>query len=161
MGKKTIHHPDLETLLAFNREVVALTKEPHGYSEADGRKLVELVSELETRANNQDFDEAVVDKGAFLVFKLASGQYFRAGNKRTALVAGLCFLSKNGYALDLRRPELVETVDRAGMAAAGLDDLYSVLKGGATKAKVERKGWEQAIKAAVEANRDFLTRLAS
>ncbi len=161
VGKKTIHHMDFETLVGVNREVVALTGEPHGYSDADGEKLRSLVEEVEHRADNQDFNEAVAEKAALLVYKIASGQYFRAGNKRTALVAGEAFLVKNGYTLDIEKEEFVSVVDKAGIAAADLDDLYAAIQTLVAKAKTERKGWEGAVKGVVERNRGFLTQLAS
>jgi death-on-curing family protein len=161
VGKKIVHHMDFETLVAVNREVVALTGEPHGYSEADGKKLSGLVKEVELRADNQDFEEAIAEKAAFLMYRVASGQYFKAGNKRTALVAGLAFLSKNGFAMEMKKEEFVTAVDKAGIAAADLDDLYSVIRGLATKSKSDRKGWEGVVKGVVESNREFLTRLGS
>ena len=148
-------------LVEVNKEVVSLTGEPHGYSEADDRKLVGLVKEVEMRADNQEFPEAVAEKAALLVFKLASGQYFRAGNKRTALVAGIAFLSKNGYSLALDAPELVSTVDKAGMAAANLDDLYEVIQRLAKKSSVDRKGWDKAVAQVVTDNREALTKMGS
>jgi death-on-curing family protein len=161
VAKKTIHHMDFETLVQVNREVVALTGEPHGYAEADGKKLSSLVKEVELRAGNQDFEEAVAEKAALLVYKVASGQYFRAGNKRTALVAGLAFLAKNGYTVDIEKPEFVTAVDKAGIAAADLDDLYTVIQELVTKSGTERKGWEGAVKGVVQRNKEFLTKLAS
>jgi prophage maintenance system killer protein len=161
VGKKTIHHMDFDTLLQVNKGVASLTGEPYEYSKADGRKLVSLIKEVEQRANNQDFDEAVAEKAALLVFKVASGQYFRSGNKRTALVAGFVFLVKNGYTMDLENAEFVTTVDKAGMAAADLDDLYGVMKELVTKTKSDRKGWEGVVKGTVEKHKEFLTRLAS
>ncbi len=161
MAKKTIHHMDFETLLDVNKQVVLLTGEPHAYSKADGEKLAGLVKEVELRADNQDFDEAVAEKAALLVYKVASGQYFRAGNKRTALVAGLSFLAKNGYSLDIGDAGFVETVDKAGIAAADLDDLYDVMKGLVGKGKTERRSWEHVVNSVVERNREFLTKLGS
>ncbi len=161
MGKKTIHHPDFETLVEVNRQVVALTNEPHGYSEADGRKLGELVEEVELRADNQEYEEAVVEKSALLVFKLASGQYFRSGNKRTALVAGAVCLAKNGYSIDVGNADLVSMVDRAGIAAAGLDEVYEVLLRLAAKSKVERKAWDKAVAQTVASNKDALTKMGA
>jgi prophage maintenance system killer protein len=152
---------DFDTLVIVNKEVASLTREPHEYSKADAQKLAGLVKEVETRADNQDFDEAVTEKAALLVYKVASGQYFRSGNKRTALVAGIAFLVKNGYTLDLANAELVTTVDKAGIAAADLDDLYGVMKELVVKTKAERKGWEGVVKGVVEKNKEFLTRLAS
>jgi len=161
VAKKTIHHMDLATLVQVNKDVVALTGEPHEYSAADGEKLAALISEVEARANNQDFEEAVPEKAALLVFKIASGQYFRAGNKRTALVAGVTFLVKNGYSMDIRNSDFVSTVDRAGVAAASLDDLFEVLSGLVRKTPTERKGWENAIRQVIDSNRAFLVRLSS
>src|SRR5579863_10159113 len=115
MPKKAVHHMDFETLVEVNREVVSLTNEPCEFSPADRRKLTEALAEVESRANNVSFEEAVPEKASLFVFKLASGQYFKAGNKRTALVAGLAFLKKNGYKLDMENQDLVSTVDRVGV----------------------------------------------
>jgi death-on-curing family protein len=161
VGKKSIHHMDFETLLEVNRDVVALTGEAHSYAPADGQKLSNLIKEVEMRADNQEFKEAVAEKAALLIFRVASGQYFHAGNQRTALVAGLAFLAKNGYSLNLQDEELVSTVDKAGIAAADLDDLYDIIMEKFAKSKVERRGWDTVVKGVVESNKDFLTRLSS
>lgn len=145
MAGRTVHHLDFDTLVGINRRVVALTGEPHGYSPADGEKLSGIVKEIEQRADNQDPQEAVTEKAALLVYRIASGQYFRAGNKRTALVAGLVFLIKNGYKVDITNADFVSTVDKAGVAAATLDDLYDVLRRLAAKSKVDRRGWETVV----------------
>jgi len=161
VAKKTIHHVDFEALVEVNMAVVALTKEKHEYSSADGRKLRSLVKEVEQRADNQEFDEAVAEKAALLVYDIARGQYFHAGNKRTALVAGLAFLTKNGHSIDIEDEEFVSTVDKAGIAAADLDDLYAVIRGLVSKGKVERRGWDAVVKGAVQKHEEFLTKLAS
>jgi len=161
VAKKTVHHLDFETLLEVNREVVGLTNEKHDYSPADGRKLRSLASEVEQRADNQEFEDAVCEKAALLVYDIARGQYFHAGNKRTALVAGLAFLTKNGHSIDIENDEFVATVDKAGIAAADLDDLYAVVRSLASKGRVERRGWDAVVKRAVEDHREFLTKLAS
>ena len=161
MAKKTIHHVDFETLIGVNKAVVALTKENHEYSAADARKLRGLVREVEERADNQEFEEAVAEKAALLVYDIARGQYFHAGNKRTALVAGLVFLVKNGHTVNIEDEEFVSTVDKAGIAAADLDDLYSLIRGLISKEKAERRGWDAVIKGAVQKHEGFLTKLAS
>jgi prophage maintenance system killer protein len=161
VARKTIHHVDFETLTGLNRQVVALTKEPHEYSSADGKKLRNLVKEVEQRANDQEYDQAMAEKASLLVYDVARGQYFHAGNKRTALVAGLAFLTKNGFAMDIENAELVATVDKAGIAAADLDDVYAVIQGLITKTRTNRKGWDSVVKGAVDSHREFLTKLAS
>jgi prophage maintenance system killer protein len=157
VGKRTVHHMDFETVVAVNREVVALTGEPCEYSAADGKKLSALVKEVELRADNQELLDAVTDKAALLVFKAASGQYFRAGNKRTALVLSLAFLNKNGYTMNVQDAEFVSAVDKAGMGAAGLDELYGIVRRMITKSPTERKGWDKAVKEIVASNKKFLT----
>jgi death-on-curing family protein len=152
---------DLPTLIAVNREVVLLTSEPHEYSKADGEQLESLLKEVASRADNQVFAEAIPEKASLLVFKLASGQHFRAGNKRTALVAGLVFLRKNGYKIKIDDPRLVSIVDKAGMARANLDDVYDIMGTLAVKSAAERKAWESAVKQVVESNSRFLTDIAS
>jgi prophage maintenance system killer protein len=161
VAKKTVHYMDFDSLLAVNREVVLLTNEPHEFTSPDGKKLKELLADDEARASNEKPEESIPYKAAFLVYKIASGQHFKSGNKRTALVAGLVFLLKNGYSIDISHPDLVSAVDKVGMAAASLDDLYGVMEGLVTKAPVERRSWEGAIKHAVEANRKFLIEAGS
>ena len=161
MGRKSIHHLGFKDLVNVNRAVVALSREDHAYTEADGKKLASIVEEVEARADGMPPEEALPDKAALLVFKLASGQYSHAGNKRTALVSGVAFLRKNGLALSIRDQALVDTVDRAGMAAATLDDLFAVMGGLLKKAPSDRKGWAGVVDGVVDANRDFLTGLAA
>jgi death-on-curing family protein len=161
VAKKIIHNVDFETLVGVNMAAVALTKEKHEYSSADGRKLKGLIKEVEQRADNQEFDEAVAEKAALLVYDIARGQYFHAGNKRTALVAGLVFLAKNGHTVDIEDEEFVSTVDKAGIAAADLDDLYAVIRRLISKGKAERRGWDAVVKDSVKKHEEFLTKLSS
>ena len=161
MVKRSVHHPDFDDLVEINKEVVALTREPSDYSAADKAKLEALVSEVSQRADNQEFEEAVHEKVSLLVYKLACGQYFKAGNQRTALVAGQAFLRKNGYSIELRNRSLISAVDKAGVAAASLDDLFNVMDGLVAKSPTDRKGWEKVATQIIESNRRFLTDLGS
>ncbi|MDG6985399.1 MAG: hypothetical protein JRM73_01455 [Nitrososphaerota archaeon] len=161
MAKKTVHHLDFDALVHVNEAVVALSSEAHSYSESDGKKMSALVKEVEGRADNAAPDEAIPDKAALLMFKVASGQYFHAGNKRTSLVSGAAFLAKNGYSLKLNDLALVDVVDRAGMGAATLDDVYAAVRGLLTKGKADRKGWEGVVDSLISQNQDFLTGLAA
>ena len=161
MAAKAVRHMDLDSLLLVNRSVVQLSGEAHEFTKADGEKLKELLAEAEARAANEQFEAAVIDKASLLVFRLASGQHFKAGNKRTALVAGAVFLRKIGYAVDLSDSSLVSAVDRAGMAAASLDDVFESLESCTKKGKAERRSWEKVVEDTVDANRAFLKALAS
>ena len=161
VAPRKVHHMDLPVLVEINKEVVTLTNEPHELSPPDSQKVEELLEEVSLRAGHQDFEEAVPEKASLLIFRIASGQHFKTGNKRTALVAGLTFLKKNGYTLDFRRPSFVSVVDKAGVAAADLEDLRNVIRNLTSKSPTERLGWDKAVKKVVEANRRFLRDVSS
>lgn len=112
----------------INRDVVALTKDLHEYTEEDERKLKIKLAGIESEASDEDFKEAVMRKASLLMFGIASGQHFHEGNKRTALVAGSAFLKMNGYELDLKAPDLVEIMDKAGVGLATLNDVHETVK---------------------------------
>ncbi len=112
----------------INREVVSLTGELHEYSEEDEKRLKSLVREIEEVSSDERFDEAVIHKASLLIYRIATGQHFHEGNKRTALVAGLAFLKMNGRSIDVRREELVSVVDKAGIGAASLNDVEEVIR---------------------------------
>jgi len=156
-----VHYMDMSALVAVNRGVALLTREPSEYSEADGKQLESLLRDVTSRADNQDFEEAVAEKASLLIFKLASGQHFKAGNKRTALVAGVVFLRKNGFAMKIDDPDLISVIDKAGMAEASLDDVFDAVKRLYVKSTVDRKAWEASVAQTVEDNRKFLTDISS
>lgn len=112
----------------INRDVVALTKDVHEYTEEDERKLKIKLAGIESEASDEDFKEAVMRKASLLMFGIASGQHFHEGNKRTALVAGSAFLKMNGYELDLKAPDLVAIMDKAGVGLATLNDVHETVK---------------------------------
>lgn len=161
MAKRTVHYMDMPALVAVNREVALLTREPSEYSEADGKQLETLLKDVTSRADNQDFEEAVAEKASLLIFKLASGQHFKAGNKRTALVAGVVFLRKNGFTLKIDDPDLISVIDKAGMAEANLDDVFDAVKRLYVKSTVDRKAWEASVSQMVEDNKKLLTDISS
>jgi hypothetical protein len=47
-------------------------------------------------------------------------------------------------------------VDKVGMAAAGLDDVYSAMEDLVKKGEADRKSWSSVLKKAIEDNKDFL-----
>ncbi len=128
MAKKSIRHLDFSTLVMINREVVSLTGENHEYTGEDERRLKSLVEEVQTVSNNEEFGEAILQKTALLVYRIARGQHFHEGNKRTALVAASAFLQMNGYSLGIKNMELVSMVDKAGIATATLNDIQQIIR---------------------------------
>lgn len=125
---KPVHHIDFDALILINKEVVSLTKEKHEYTEEDERRIRSLLKDVEQLGVEADFEEEILGKASLLIFKIASGQYFHEGNKRTALVAGLAFLQMNGYTLDIKNADLVGVVDRAGISTATLNDVQAALR---------------------------------
>ena len=71
-------------------------------------------------------------------------------------MAGLVFLEKNGYKIDVTNKEFVSVVDKVGVAAASLDELYDVVRRLAAKSKVDRRGWEKVIVESVDDEKEFL-----
>lgn len=112
----------------INKEVVSLTGELHEHTEYDDERLRDLVREVASVANDVDFEEAVIQEASLLVYRIASGQHFHEGNKRTALVAGAAFLKMNGYTIALTDEELVRVADKAGVAGATLNEVHDVMK---------------------------------
>jgi death-on-curing family protein len=128
LAKPVIHHVDFDTLVLINREVVSLTSERHEYTDEDAKRIRALLKEVREAGSRNDFEAAVLEKASVLIFRIASGQHFHEGNKRTALVAGLAFLEMNGHTLDIKDPGLVSVVDRAGISTATLNDVSTTLK---------------------------------
>lgn len=127
MAGKSIQHVDFFTLVLINKEVVSLTGEKHEHDEEDDRRLNSLVREVEDSYNQESLEEALVRKASLLAFRLATGQHFHEGNKRTALVATLAFLRMNSHSIDIKDRALVEVIDRAGMAGAKLNELEAII----------------------------------
>ena len=81
---RRIRHVDFGTLVAINREVVSLTGEKHEFTDEDERRMKSLLKEVEDAAAADDYDAQILEKASLLVFRIAAGQHFHEGNKRTA-----------------------------------------------------------------------------
>ena len=124
---RKVRYIDFDTLTMINREVVSLTAEKHEYADEDEKRMKRLLKDVEHASAADDFDTQVLEKASLLIFRIASGQNFHEGNKRTALVAGLAFLQMNGRTMDIENRELLSVVDRSGVATADLNDIRDVL----------------------------------
>jgi len=122
-----IRYLDFDTLVLINKQVVSLTEERHEYEEEDERRMKTLLRSVKELDAGKGGNQVVISKAAYLIFRIASGQNFHEGNKRTALVAGLAFLKMNGYTLDIKDAGLVSVVDKAGVASATLKEVKAVL----------------------------------
>jgi len=125
---RVVRHLDFDALVLINKQVVSLTEERHEYDEEDEKRMKALLRSVKELDVGKNVNERIIEKAALLIFRIASGQNFHEGNKRTALVAGLAFLRMNGYTLDIRDQRLVSVVDRAGVATATLKEVKDVLQ---------------------------------
>ncbi len=128
LARTKILNLDFATLLAINREVVSLTAEKHEHNDADDVRLQRLVEEAATSFNDEDLETALVHKASLLAFRIATGQHFHEGNKRTALVAASGFLKMNHRTIDIRDPGLVSVIDKAGVGNATLNEVIGVME---------------------------------
>ena len=128
MSRNPVRHIDFKALVLINKEVVSLTGEKHEYTEEDERRIRKSLNDVERLGIEEDPRDEILAKASLLMFRIASGQYFHEGNKRTALVAGLAFLQMNGHTFDIKDPGLVEVIDRAGISTATLNDVHEALR---------------------------------
>ena len=126
--KNRIRLFDFQTLVNINKEVVSLTGDKHEYTREDERELRQLLTEVQETANAEERRESIIQKVSLLIFRLASGQHFHEGNKRTALTAGESFLRANGYTIEISDKELVQVVDKAGIGQAGLSEVREIVR---------------------------------
>ncbi len=126
--QRKIRHLEFETLAKINEEVVVLTGERHSYTKDDEQNIRGLLAEVKNAANEGERSECVIQKVSLLVFRIASGQHFHEGNKRSALVAGQTFLKANGYMMNIQNKDLVRVVDEAGVGKADLSKLNTVIR---------------------------------
>ncbi len=115
-------------MVQINAEVVSLTGDKHEYTVEDERKLKRLLTDIEGTANDQERNESIIQKGSLLIFKIANGQHFHEGNKRTAFVAAETFLKANGYTIDMQNKDLLQVVDKASLGQAGLSEVSKIVR---------------------------------
>jgi len=125
---RKVRYIDFDTLTMINREVVSLTAEKHEYTDEDEKRMKRLLKDVEDAATADELDTQVLEKASLLVFRIASGQNFHEGNKRTAIVAGLAFMNMNGLTLDLEDKDLASVVDKAGVSSPTLKDVEAVMR---------------------------------
>jgi death-on-curing protein len=98
----------LETVVAYNREAVAKTGEPHELRDRTALQRA-LAHPWNVWVYFMDRDIAVL--AARLYTSLAGAHAFAEGNKRTAFRAASAFVQANGYALDMP-PDPLHAIER-------------------------------------------------
>ena len=95
----------VEAVVAFNREAVEKTGEPHQLNDRRGLEAA-LAHPWNVWVYFMDQDIAVL--AARLYTGIANAHAFAEGNKRTAFRAAVAFIEANGYAFDMppQRPPI-------------------------------------------------------
>lgn len=68
-------------------------------------RLDEVLEIVSNSANDMPFEQALIEKAAYLMGGLAWCQAFSGANKRTAILTCTIFLLQNGYRLDIPQNE--------------------------------------------------------
>ncbi len=97
----------LDTVVAFNREIVESTGEPH---ELRDTKALQTAIAHPWNVWIYFMDRDIPVLTARLYTSLADGKAFAAGNKRTAFRAAVTFIKQNGYSFDM--PNQQHPLDR-------------------------------------------------
>ena len=71
-------------------------------------RLDEVLTIVKNSANGLSFEQALIEKAAYLVGGLAWCQAFSGANKRTAILSCTVFLLQNGYHLNIPQNENIE-----------------------------------------------------
>lgn len=114
---KRVVYPSLEFIILTNKRALEFTGEEHGYKENDMESLKIMLANLRKVGRRESsFKQRMLKKSSFLMYRLARGQRFYEGNKRTAFMVTREFLLENGYTLPtsnrLGRVLTLEALDR-------------------------------------------------
>jgi len=123
-----MNYPEFNEIVEINRRVVNLTGDAHFYDADDAMKIRGILEDLEAIYNDLEPEEQITRKAALLIHRMASGQCFHEGNKRTALIAAQFFLRQNGYDIDIKDKELLTVLDRSAILTATLKDVYPEIR---------------------------------
>ncbi len=127
-SKRKLRYPDFEAVTRINQRVVSLTANEHAYTRYDERRLRQLIDDVKATANNEEEHESVTEKVSLLLYRIAGGQYFHEGNKRTAFETAKVFLRANGYSMDVRDTDLLRVIDRVAIGQASLSEVRSIVR---------------------------------
>lgn len=117
----------IEQVINFNKKVIADAhrKDPkcqQQHAIGDKNKLEGCLGGIFYRGFDQGYMNWPIEKMAgLMLFRLAEGQFFLEGNKRTAVVSSYFFLFNNGYILKFTKEEMSDLM--WGFAADPTDPL--------------------------------------
>ena len=125
----TIHYLKEEEVIFFNKKLVEFSRDPH--SEINPANLSSKIEMMQLKYEHlPTFEEKMLWKAAFWLKNMVhSGHAFVEGNKRTAILSTLVFLSMNGFFFRSQNPKSQNNIVTFVKAVAeGKHTLSSVKK---------------------------------
>lgn len=104
---------DRDKIITINRTIIKMWNKRHPerpeFIDVGTDRIDEVLMMVKNLANDLPFEQALIEKAAYLVGGLAWCQAFSGANKRTAILTCTIFLLQNGYRLSIphnENPEL-------------------------------------------------------
>ena len=119
-----IEYFEIEKILEIHDNIINISGWLSGYKDKEG------VNQVIDFMQNVLYYTNFVEKLAYLIFSISKNHFFNDGNKRTALVSGLFFLTINGYfsKLDLYVIEMEYTIVDLVENKISRDEFVEILK---------------------------------
>jgi death-on-curing family protein len=106
---KKIHYVDRDKIITINQKIIQIWNQRHPekleFINVATDRIDEVLGIVKNVANKLSFEEALIEKSAYLVGGLAWCQAFSGANKRTAILTCTVFLLQNGYQLNIPQNE--------------------------------------------------------
>ncbi|KIS03202.1 type II toxin-antitoxin system death-on-curing family toxin [Paucilactobacillus wasatchensis] len=98
-----------DIVIAINHQVIELNGVPDQIATIkDANALNALITLPKQQAFDQELYPSIAAKGTSLFVKIIKKHVFADGNKRTAVIALLLFLRKNGFTLNVSQQQLAD-----------------------------------------------------
>jgi prophage maintenance system killer protein len=113
---ESLRYPSVSDVVEVNRRVTKLTEDVHQIDEYDRERLSKLLDEVQNLGYSiRNPRQRIIAKSSFLLYCIASRQFFHEGNKRTAYTVTMTFLILNGYSMPSRDPKREKMLDLIAM----------------------------------------------
>lgn len=89
-----------DQIIGLNQKIRGIKDQPR-----DSSGLISCLGGIFYQSLNGYYHIPIEKMAGMLLYRLAQGQYFLDGNKRTALLSTVYFLGNNGYSLKIDREE--------------------------------------------------------